>query len=343
MALRDQFIRRWRLLRSFEGGGSFGAEELLERLAREEDPEERRTWSLRTLQRDLSHLIKAGFPLEGVRRGRKMRYRLSEAYLASVPEPFRASEWAALYYALSTLREAPGSPLKEEPLGPSVGGVFSRLREIVPAALRAYAEGVEPRYAGVVGALREQGRIRRVGEALAEAIRERRPVRLLAARPGEMRRRWYRVDPYLLEYRGGGYHLLGREGERGALGVWHLQGVESVRVGRGAFQLPLGLNLEAALAERLRQARGAGWSVRMRFRKGADPEGIASFLDEAFGPARVARRSGPGGSEVVVQASDLWGLRRWLLAFGPEAEVVSPQELRLAVAQDLENALKRYR
>ncbi|MBI2178898.1 MAG: WYL domain-containing protein [Candidatus Tectomicrobia bacterium] len=308
MALRDQFVRRWRLLRAFEEGGDYEAGELLKVLAREEEPGAERPWSLRTLQRDLSHLVQAGFPLEGVRKGRKMRYRLSAAFSVSVPEPLRPSEWAALYYALSVLRKAPGNPFREEP---------------------------------VIGSLREQTRLRRVGEALARAIEEGRPVRLLAARPGEPRRRWWRVDPYFLGFEGGSCYLLGRDAERGAIEVWPLQAVETVRAGRGAFQLPLGLDLEGALAERLRRAGGAGWSVRLRFKKGASLAGVAAFLAEAFGAAQ--RTGGRGDGELTVRTSDLLGLRRWLVGFGPEAEVLAPRELRMAVAQDLEAALGRYK
>ena len=343
MALRDQFVRRWRLLRAFEQGEDYEAAELLKVLAkdREEKPGAGRSWSLRTLQRDLSHLVQSGFPLEGVRKGRKMRYRLAAAFASSVPEPLRPSEWAALYYALSVLRKAPGTPFREEPLGPCLGGVLARLQAFVPAGLRAYAEGIEPRYAGVIGSLREQARLRRVGEALARAIEEGRPVRLLAARPGEPRRRWWRVDPYLLGFEGGCYHLLGRDAERGAIEAWPLQAIETVRAGRGAFQLPLGLDLAGTLAERLRRAGGPGWSVRLRFKKGASLGGVAAFLAEAFGPAQ--RTGGRGDGELTVRTSDLLGLRRWLVGFGPEAEVLAPREMRMAVAQDLEAALGRYR
>ena len=341
MALRDQFIRRWWLLRAFEGGASYGGEELLEILAREEKPGGSRAWSLRTLRRDLFHLVQTGFPLEGVRKGRKMRYRLAEAFRASVPGPLRPSEWAALFYALSVLKKAPGSPFRDEPLGPSLSGVLARLEGFVPAGLRAYAEGIEPRYAGVIGSLREQTRLRRVGEALARAIEERRPVRMLAARPGDPRRRWWRVDPYLVGFEGGGCHLLGREAGRDAIEVWPLQAIETVRAGRGAVQLPLGLDLEGALAERLRRAGGPGWSVRLRIKKGASQGGVAAFLAEAFGPVR--RPGGRGEGELTVHTSDLLGLRRWLVGFGSEAEVLAPRELRMAVAQDLEAALGRYR
>ena len=214
MALPDQFIRRWRLLRAFESGKSWSCEELLALLKEESARGGAHEWSLRTLQRDVSHLMNAGFPLDRVRAGRKMRYRLSRAYADSVPEPFSPSQWAVLYYALRLLRDLPVSPLREESLGASVGGVFSRLRRFVPEELRAYAEGIEPRYAGVVGALREHRRRRRVGDVLLEAIAKRRPARILAERPGEARKRWWKIDPYLLHFHGGRIHLLARESEK---------------------------------------------------------------------------------------------------------------------------------
>lgn len=347
MALRDQFLRRWQILRVLEGGGSWTPAELLDQIAADAGPAPKekspRLWSPRTLQRDLSHLGRAGLPVEGMRKGRKMRYCLTEDYLASVPGPFRPSQWAALYYGLSTMREMPGSPLRDSPLGPSISGLFARLRDIVPPALRAYADAINGRYAGVIGSLREQNRLRRIAGALGKAIEGRRPVRLLAAGATGHRRRWSRVDPYLVRFSGGRFYLLGSGSASGRIGIWPLDGIGSVRAVRGAFQMPLGMNLESALEERVRQRQGADTEVRVRFAASAAVPAIAAYLEEAFGPARVVRLPGRRAREVVVRVADMAGFRRWLLAFGAEAEIVSPKEVRQKMAQELESALKRYR
>ena len=343
MALQDQFIRRWRLLRALESGDSWTHEELLGVLGEESADGAAHEWSLRTLQRDVSHLMKAGFPLERVRMGRKMRYRLLQEYVDSVPKPFLPSQWASLYYALCMLRGLPGSPLREESLNASISGVFSRLRHYIPAALRAYAEGVEPRYVGVVGALREHRRQRRVGGILLEAIEKGKPARILAARAGEIRKRWWKIDPYLLHFDGGSYHLLARESEKNVLDVWHLEGIESVRIMAGAFQMPLELDLKALMAECLREAMNNGLNVRVRFGNGVALRSVVAFMQEAFGVVERARKSGGSSREVVVRVSDIWGFRRWLMSFGQDAELMAPVELRDAFAQDLEAALKKYR
>ncbi|MDE0331831.1 MAG: WYL domain-containing protein [Nitrospinae bacterium] len=343
MALQDQFIRRWRLLRALESGENWSYDELLALLSEESTEDSGQTWSLRTLQRDISHLIKSGFPMERVRAGRKMRYRLLRGYVDSVPKPFSPSQWASLYYALCIMRDLPSSPLGERSLGDSVSGVFSHLRGYIPAALRAYAEGVEPRYAGVVGALREHGRQRRVGGVLREAIEKGKPARILAARAGEIRKRWWKVDPYLLHFDGGSYHLLARESEKNALDVWHLEGIESVRLMAGAFQMPLGLDLKALLAECLREAVNNVLNVRVRFGRDVALHAVVSFMKEAFGEVEHLKKSNKSSREVLVRVSDTWGFRRWLMSFGQEAELMAPAELRDAFAQDLEAALKKYR
>ena len=342
MALPDQFIRRWRLLRALEGGESLTREELLA-LLKEESSRGGHEWSMRTLQRDLSHLMEAGFPLERSRAGRKMRYRLSRTYADSVPAPFSPSQWAALYYALRLLRDLPGSPLREESLAASVGGVFARLRECVPEALRAYAEGIEPRYAGVVGALREHRRRRRVSGVLLQAIEEARPARILAERPGEGRKRWRKVDPYLLCFHGGRHYLLARESGRDALAAWCLEDIEGARVAAGAFQMPLELDLRALLVECLREGADGGLSVRVRFGDNTAVHSVAAFMEEAFGEVERIEDAGASGRDFIVRVSDIRGFRRWLMAFGAEAELLAPPELREGFARDLAAALGKYR
>ncbi|MCY4381904.1 MAG: WYL domain-containing protein [Nitrospinae bacterium] len=178
---------------------------------------------------------------------------------------------------------------------------------------------------------------------MSEAIEKGRPARILAARAGEIRKRWWKVDPYLLHFGGGSYHLLARESEKNALDVWHLEGIESVRVMAGAFQMPLGLDLKALLEECLREAMNNGLNVKVRFGKDVALHAVVAFMEEAFGEVEHLKKSGKLSRDVRVRISDIWGFRRWLMSFGQEAELMAPAELRDAFAQDLEAALKKYR
>ncbi len=172
------------------------------------------------------------------------------------------------------------------------------------------------------------------------AIDKGKPVRILVARAGETRKRWRKADPYLLHFDGGCYRLLARESEKGTLEVWRLESIESARITAGAFQMPLGLDLRALLAECLREAMNGGFNVKVRFGKGVAIYSVVAFMEEAFGEVQ---RMGKSCRDVVVRISDIWDFRRSLMSFGPEAELVSPAGLREAFPQDLETTLKKYR
>ncbi|MFQ5895153.1 MAG: helix-turn-helix transcriptional regulator, partial [Nitrospinota bacterium] len=312
MSLRDQLYRQWRLLRLLEGGSALGTRELLRALAGEGG----RAWSRRTLGRDLVLLEAAGFPVERLREGGRTLWRLIPAVREGVPPPFTLSELAGLFWALSEWRGAPESPLEGEPLGGCLSELYRKLGELLPPSFRRYAEVLDGRYGGAVRVLGERGRRRRLAGILAEAIAERRPVRLLAARKGESRKKWRKLDPYLLKYRRGDYHILGWDAREGEVQVLTLGRVEAIRKDVGGFQLPLGLDLEAALEERLRGAPKEAIEVRFRVSRSVASQLEEGWLAQLFGPAQRLR-SGRRGEEWTLRPSDPEAFLRWLMSLGP--------------------------
>lgn len=157
---------------------------------------------------------------------------------------------------------------------------------------------------------------------LFQAVSERRAVRFKYK--GEERR----VAPYGIGHRRGHWYLVGgtREGER----MYRVDRMDAISVEdrANAFQRPSGFKIKVSLDSMPWEA-GSDDAVLAVIRFG--PE-IAWWAARQLG-AGTARATDDGGLEVTVSVANREAFLGWVVSFGEGAEVVSPQELRLAVIE----------
>ena len=137
-----------------------------------------------------------------------------------------------------------------------------------------------------------------------------------------------RVAPYGIGHRRGHWYLVGgtSDGER----MYRVDRMEAISVEdrANAFQRPKGFKIKASLDSMPWEA-GSDDAVVAVVRFG--PE-IAWWAARQLG-AGTARATKDGGLEVAVSVANREAFLGWVVSFGEGAEVVEPQELRLAVIE----------
>jgi len=176
-------------------------------------------------------------------------------------------------------------------------------------------------------------------QQVAGALVQRQRLRVVYSSRGkdELTERW--LSPQrLIYYRDNWYldawcHL--REGIR----TFALDGMEVLQVQGRAKDLP-----DAKLDSHLTQTYGL-------FSGKATHKAVIHFssnsarwvADELWHPDQLSRHIGDGKWELVVPYNNPTELIMDILRHGPDAEVISPPELRTLVAEKLSQALRRYR
>jgi hypothetical protein len=148
--------------------------------------------------------------------------------------------------------------------------------------------------------------------------------------------------------------------ETRSLELLPLESIREVRATEDVFQLPLDIDFHSVLIEKMEGLSGApspGIEVQVRC-SGDAVERVREAIERGWLPgislesAEPSGRAGDpagsgsgeeGASLVRLSASDLNSVRAWVLSLGGGAEVVSPEELRRAVARELREAQGRYR
>ncbi len=286
--------------------------------------------SRRTVYRDLQALEgEIGIPLwsEGGRWG-----IVEGAFLP----PLRLTLDEALAFFLAARLMAQFADRHE----PDIGAAFQKLAEILPPVVARHLE----RTIDVMASRPPDERLTRHLRTLARAWAEQRVVELTydaaTYNPGRPPRR-SRVHPYLLEASATtrALYLIGYDESREAVRTFKLQRILEIAVTPDTFEPP-----DPSLVQ---ESLGRSWGVItdqeevevvLRF----DAEIAARVTETTWHPSEQATLEPAGTILWRARVPGTIEIRRWILSWGSQVEVVAPDELRDELAATYRAAAARY-
>ncbi|MFQ5913201.1 MAG: helix-turn-helix transcriptional regulator [Nitrospinota bacterium] len=346
MSRRHQIQRQWEIFRYLEAGGTPTLADLAEvmRLS-EEGKGQPRQWSESTLRRDIEDLVQAGFPIVRQTRG-GVRWCFPKGYRTAIPGPFLPSELMALYYARKAL-----DAFRETPFRRSMESFLNTVEKLLPAPMREFLDRIDRRFVPYLPSMKALAAHQSVLEEVVGAADELRCVELLVQLPGRHRASWRRVDPYGVWFHLGRTLLMGYLHETGRIELLPLESIQEVRTTQDVFQLPLEIDFQSVMArkgEGFDRGAGAGREVVVRCSGEArvqiwEAVNLGWIPGASLGPPDPSGKESGNGEEVLrFSATDLSSVRAWVLSLGGGAEVLSPPELRRAVAKEVRQAQELY-
>lgn len=170
-----------------------------------------------------------------------------------------------------------------------------------------------------------------------EAISHRRSVTFQYRKRSAVEKRT--LDPYNLINRRGAWYLIGRDHDRDAIRAFRLDRIRGTMLvidpgGPASFSIPDGLDLRHVLDSPPFVVGGDVFAVaRVRF----EPT-LAWWVGRTTPWLRLENHP-DGSSEADLTVTDVNGFIRWLLWFGEDAHLLSPQHLIDEVRSELESRL----
>ncbi|HEU6440665.1 MAG TPA: WYL domain-containing protein [Terriglobales bacterium] len=223
---------------------------------------------------------------------------------------------------------------------PDMGAAFQKLAEILPPVVARHLE----RTIDVLASRPPDERLTRHLRLLARAWAERRVVELTydaaTYSPGRPPRR-SRIHPYLIEASATtrALYLMGYDESRGAVRTFKLQRVLEVSIAPETFEPPD----PAVVQDRLARAWGViadqeEVEVELRF----DAEIAGLVTETTWHPTELVTRQADGSVLWRARVPGTLEIRRWILGWGAQVEVLAPPELREEVAATYCKAAARY-
>lgn len=316
-----EVIRQWQILKSIEASRTGVT---IHELARQVSV------TTRTIRRDLQALQEAGFAVfdEGEENETK-RWKLQAQPFKTLQDGLSVSDVASLYLSRALVEAMPGWPLAAE-----LSEAFAKIEKSLNERMREFL-GTLPQVlsakAGPGGA--KEGELVDVTRRLLDATRSRRIVSMRYFSASKNRSKQYEVHPYRLALATGGVYLIAWVPAYNEFRTFAAGRIERLTVEEETFRR------SHELPENLfSQSMGVFWG---------DPERIALEFDAAVAPfvrGRVWHESQQvtelvdGRLQVVLDVSNDWALRSWILGFGANVRVLEPAHLVESIGDELRRA-----
>jgi len=317
MARGDHLARLLQIVQAFasrRGGVTVGE------LARQED------CSPRTIYRDLDTLQKAGFPLYVDKEdGGRAVWKFVDGYRLHTPIPFAPDELMALYYSRGLFQYFQGTVFSE---------AFDRLSKKIIASLSEETRSLVEQFENVLEfglrPKKDYSRYREILHQVNKACSQRRRIEMVYytfSRDQETRRR---LDPYRIWYYDGALYVVGFCHLRGEVRVFALDRIRLVNVTEQVFEPPKDFSIEKFTANSFGIIQDELVQVRIRF----TGEAARWILDRMWHPSQKIEQQNNGQLTVSYQVAGTSEIKRWILGFGPLAEVLEPESLRREIASE---------
>jgi predicted DNA-binding transcriptional regulator YafY len=320
----NQLTRQWQLLQLLDRPAGVAVDDAAGELG----------CAVRTIWRDLQVLQAAGFPIydERMARGPRSVWRVNDAFRRRLPLKLTLAELAALLMSRDLLT-ANGAGV----LGPTIIGAFEK----VGSVLSKDALGLIDRMRDMIGVRAVGAKLQApAGEHLATiqgALMERRRLRLRYYSMSRDEVTDRRVDPYHLTLHGGGFYLVGHCHLRQAVRIFAVERIRECEELAARFEMPEKFDVEKYLESAWGIIRGDIVTVKAVFARS-----LARYIrDRLWHPTQKLRDLDGGRLEMTMRVADTLEVRRWILGFGSEAEVLEPAALREALRRDAEALARR--
>jgi predicted DNA-binding transcriptional regulator YafY len=288
--------------------------------------------NVRTAYRDIDFLRDQwGVPLE-YDRG-KQTYVLTEPLAELPPVLLSEGELIAIYFAEKVLAQYRNTPFEG-----NLARAFGKIQELLPEATRASPSGLDDYLSFDPGPLHTPDAA--IFKEVLHAHRVRRKLRI-RYRSLSSNRTWQRtVHPYHVFNHHGDWYLAAFDERRGEIRIFALHRIRRAVLTTEPFEMPSRFSFQRYMEDAFGIQKGekaADVSIRFGVRQ-------ARWIRERrWHPTARVQEEIDGRIVLHLKVAETSEIKRWVMQFGKEAEVLTPRSLRQAVKEDLQAAVKLYR
>ena len=148
----------------------------------------------------------------------------------------------------------------------------------------------------------------------------------------------FKIDPLRFFERDGGLYIFVQATTFGEIRILAVERILKLTITDAAFTAPEDFDPDTMLETPFNLTCDDPVTVKVRF--SADQ---ARYVKERRWAANQTITDQPDGSVILeLQTSGRWDVKRWVLSFGPDAEVLEPEDLRQEIAADLGSMIGAY-
>jgi predicted DNA-binding transcriptional regulator YafY len=324
MSRGDQLARQWRIVQAMatrKGGVSVGE------LAGEEN------CSPRTIYRDLEALQYAGFPIMTEKEDQKTFWKFVDGYRHNIPVQFSIDELMAMHYSRGMSRVFKGT-IFYDPLE----SLFKKIRSSLPPETLNLVDRFENVFEYGQRPRKEYSQFREIIAQVNKACSEHRQIDMRYYTLSRDAVNTRRVSPYRVWYFEGSLYLIAYCHWRKKVLMFALDRIRLVTLTEETFVMPSDFSVDKYMANCFKLIHDELVQVKVRF------SGHAArwVMDKEWHPSQEITKSRDGTITASYHVGGTSEIKRWILSFGPMAEVLEPESLRNEIAQEVARIADLY-
>jgi predicted DNA-binding transcriptional regulator YafY len=287
----------------------------------------------RTIWRDLAAIQAAGFPLYSEKDGSKSRYCFVEGYKFHLPVPFTVTELMSLYFYRDILRI-----FKDTVFYESLDELFRKVKATLPPESVSYLRRIEQTFHVGFKPFKDYSEFKEIISQINDAVVQCRIIEMRYYSLSSKRETTRKVDPYKIWFFNGTLYLIGWCHVHDEIRMFILDRIKLLHVTNDRFIPPDDFDLDEYMRDAFGVIRSDVEKVVIKF----NPSLERYLKENIWHPSQVFKKDKDGSLLMTMEVGGLREVMSWVLGFGREAEVLEPEHLRRAVAEELTCTVEKY-
>jgi len=298
----------------------------------------------KTISRDLDALS-LEYPIVSEKRGREVVYKFADDFKFEFPQ-LSVEELATLLLAQESIAGI-GITATGSPYAGFADSLIENVRKSLPRSVRKKMDALASVYGSSVVPAKNFAKHTETIDALASCAARNKKIEIRYHALGSNEENWRVLEPYAVYFDpdGATLKLIAFEARHGAIRVFSVDRVLSVKELTEAFSRPTDFNLKNHLTETcFNGIHGEPVTVRLK------AMGVTAriFAERQFHPSQktIGKKQVRGDSletiTIEMRVARGRGLIRFILSWLPDIEVVSPPEIREEVKNVLNKGLENF-
>lgn len=317
----DQLARQWKLVQLLTGRIGRTLAQLQAELG----------VGKRTVQRDVAALEGAGFPITTEMRNGAGVWRFVEGFRAEAPVSLTLTEQMALYFSKGLFKPLQGTPIYE-----SLESALQKIGSTLPAQSFQFLRGLDHAVSVRTAGFKDYSRSKEVMNTLTRSVMHKITTRInhRAARFEKGIDR--EVDPYRLWFVNNGVYLVAYDHRSREMRPFAVERISVAKPTNRRFEIPANFDFEKFSQSAFNVIWGEPQEVKIRFSRDQAPY----VQERTWHPSQKIEKRANGTIDLTMQVANLWEVKRWLIGYGADAQVLEPRDLAKDIEEECARLLK---
>jgi predicted DNA-binding transcriptional regulator YafY len=247
--------------------------------------------------------------------------------------PFTVTELMSLYFYRDIL-----GVFKDTVFYESLDELFRKVKATLPPESLSYLKRIEQTFHMGFKPFKDYSRFKEIIKQINEAVLKLKVVEMRYYSMSSKRETTRRVDPYRVWFFNGTLYLIGWCHVHDEIRMFVLDRIKLLHVTEDRFIPPDDFDLDEYMKDCFGVIHTDVEKVLIKF----DPSLERFIKENIWHPSQVFKKQKDGTLLLTMEVGGLCEVMNWVMGFGKHAEVLEPEHLRKAVAEELAASAEKY-